>query len=326
MFRALVLNSVDNKTVAKIESLTDSDLPEGDVIINVEYSSLNYKDGLAITGKEKIVRTFPMVPGIDLAGTVTDSTDPRFVKGDVVLATGWGMGETQWGGLSQRVRVKGDMLVPVPTGMTTKQAMALGTAGLTAMLCTQYLLDAGVRSDVGKVLVTGASGGVGSIAVSLLSTLGFSVSAVSGRVAQNNALLTQLGATEVIERTEFESPARPLEKQLWAAAIDTTGGDILAKVLAQMEYLGVVTACGLAASAQLNTTVMPFILRNVRLQGIDSVMCPQAARLKAWQTLFAVIPSYYYDTVTKEISLDEVPAYAQKLMNGEITGRIVVAL
>ncbi|BCL68081.1 quinone oxidoreductase [Vibrio nigripulchritudo] len=324
MFQALVLNQEDKKTIATIESLDDSQLPEGDVVIEVDYSSLNYKDGLAITGKGKIIRQFPMVPGIDLAGTVLSSSDERYQSGDQVVLTGWGVGENHWGGMAQKASLKADWLVPLPKGLSSKQAMMVGTAGLTAMLCVQAILDGGVKPEEGEILVTGASGGVGSVAINLLSVLGYKVAAVSGRVEENGPLLEKLGAARVIERSEFEEPARPLEKQIWAGAIDTVGSKMLAKVLAQMDYNSTVAACGLAGGFDLPTTVMPFILRNVRLQGVDSVYCPYEKRVAAWEKLTELLPESYYEQACTEVTLNDAAKYAEDITNGQVTGRVVI--
>ncbi|UPW20372.1 oxidoreductase [Agarivorans sp. TSD2052] len=326
MFKALVLDQVEKSTIANIRQLNDSDLPEGDVVISVSYSSLNYKDGLAITGKGKIVRNFPMVPGIDLTGTVEQSHDPRYKVGDDVVLTGWGVGEGHWGGMSQKASLKADWLVPLPAGLDGKQAMMIGTAGFTAMLCVQALIDAGITPESGEVLVTGASGGVGSVAVCLLATLGYKVAAVTGRVEQNGPLLTQLGASQIIDRSVFEEPARALEKQVWAGAVDTVGSKVLAKVLAQMDYNGAVAACGLAGGFDLPTTVMPFILRNVSLLGVDSVNCPTEKRIKAWQGLAELLPASYYQQACTEIELEQVTGYADDITNGKVTGRVVIKL
>lgn len=324
MFQALVLNQEDKKTIASIESLDDSHLPEGDVVIDVDYTSLNYKDGLAITGKGKIIRQFPMVPGIDLAGTVVTSSDERYQTGDKVVLTGWGVGENHWGGMAQRASLKADWLVPLPSGLGSKQAMMVGTAGLTAMLCVQAIIDGDVKPEDGEILVTGASGGVGSVAVTLLSTLGYNVVAVSGRVEKNGPLLEKLGASRVIDRSEFEEPARALEKQIWAGAIDTVGSKVLAKVLAQMDYNSTVAACGLAGGFDLPTTVMPFILRNVRLQGVDSVYCPYEKRTAAWEKLTELLPASYFEQACTEIPLIDAPKYAEDITNGQVTGRVVI--
>ncbi|WP_372881034.1 MDR family oxidoreductase [Psychromonas sp.] len=326
MFKALVLEQQDKKTIAEIRQLDESSLPEGEVLIAVDYSSLNYKDGLAITGKGRIVRQFPMVPGIDLTGQVIESKDARYQAGDQVVLTGWGVGEGHWGGMAEKASLKADWLVPLPQGMTGKQAMMIGTAGLTAMLCVQALVDAGIKPESGEVLVTGASGGVGSVAVTLLAQLGYQTVAVTGRVEENGELLKQLGASRVISRAELEEPARPLEKQLWAAAIDTAGSKILAKVLAQIDYDGAVAACGLANGFDLPTTVMPFILRGVKLLGIDSVNCPFERRIAAWKRLSEIMPASYYQQACREIELTEAVECAEAITNGQITGRTVIKL
>ncbi len=326
MFKALVLDQIEKKTIANIRQLDVTDLPEGEVLIAVDYSSLNYKDGLAITGKGKIVRQFPMVPGIDLTGTVEESSDERYKPGDKVVLTGWGVGEGHWGGMAQKARLKADWLVPLPEALDGKQAMMIGTAGLTAMLCVQALIDAGIKPESGEVLVTGASGGVGSVAVTLLAKLGYQVAAVTGRAEKNGPLLKELGASRIIERSELEEPARPLEKQLWAGAVDTVGSKMLAKVLAQVDYNGAVAACGLAGGFDLPTTGMPFILRNVRLQGVDSVSCPTDKRQQAWDRLAELLPEQFYQQACTEVSLEQVPMQAEAITNGQITGRVVIAL
>ncbi|UIP27980.1 MDR family oxidoreductase [Photobacterium sp. TLY01] len=326
MFKALILNQQDKTTQAHIGNIDSNQLPEGDVTVAVEYSSLNYKDGLAITGAGKIIRQFPMVPGIDFAGTVITSSNSRYQAGDPVVLTGWGVGENHWGGMAQQARVKADWLVPLPAGLNAEQAMFIGTAGLTAMLCVQALEDAGITPESGEILVTGASGGVGSVAVTLLSRLGYRVAAVTGRAAQNAALLKQLGAESIIERSELEEPAKPLEKQRWAGAIDTVGSNMLAKVLTQMDYNGAVAACGLAGGFDLPTTVMPFILRNVRLLGVDSVYCPVGKRQQAWQRLSQLLPASFYQQAGQTISLEQVPEFAQAIIKGQVTGRTLVKL
>ncbi len=326
MFNALILNQEDKRTIATIEQIDAEQLPEGDVLVEVDYSSLNFKDGLAITGKGKIIRQFPMVPGIDFTGTVIESGCDRYQAGDQVVLTGWGVGENHWGGMAQQARVKSQWLVPLSEKLNGKQAMMVGTAGFTAMLCVQALLDAGIEPNAGEILVTGASGGVGSVAVTLLSQLGYQVAAVTGRVEQNGPLLEKLGAKRVIDRSEFEEPARPLEKQIWAGAIDTVGSKVLAKVLAQMDYNSAVAACGLAGGFDLPTTVMPFILRNVRLQGVDSVNCPFEKRVAAWEKLAELLPESYFEQACNEINLEQVPTYAESITNGQVTGRVVIKL
>ncbi|HEX4500907.1 MAG TPA: MDR family oxidoreductase [Scandinavium sp.] len=320
--QALILEQHDGKTLASVQPIEESQLPQGDVTVDVQWSSLNYKDALAITGKGKIIRNFPMVPGIDFAGTVHNSEDPRFHAGQQVLLTGWGVGENHWGGLSQRARVKGDWLVAQPQGMDARQAMIIGTAGFTAMLCVMALEDAGVRPQDGEIVVTGASGGVGSTAIALLHKLGYQVAAVSGRESTHD-YLRSLGATRILGRDEF-AETRPLEKQLWAGAVDTVGDKVLAKVLAQMNYGGCVAACGLAGGFALPTTVMPFILRNVRLQGVDSVMTPAARRAQAWERLVQDLPASFYSQSATEITLAQAPEFADKIMNNQIQGRTLV--
>ncbi|HBC3298803.1 TPA: oxidoreductase [Escherichia coli] len=320
--QALLLEQQDGKTLASVQTLDESRLPEGDVTVDVHWSSLNYKDALAITGKGKIIRNFPMIPGIDFAGTVRTSEDPRFHAGQEVLLTGWGVGENHWGGLAEQARVKGDWLVAMPQGLDARKAMIIGTAGFTAMLCVMALEDAGVRPQDGEIVVTGASGGVGSTAVALLHKLGYQIVAVSGRESTHE-YLKSLGASRILSRDEF-AESRPLEKQLWAGAIDTVGDKVLAKVLAQMNYGGCVAACGLAGGFTLPTTVMPFILRNVRLQGVDSVMTPPARRAQAWQRLVADLPESFYTQAAKEISLAEAPKFAEAIINNQIQGRTLV--
>mgnify|MGYP000176299748 FL=1 len=320
--QALLLEQQDGKTLASVQTLDESRLPEGDVTVDVHWSSLNYKDALAITGKGKIIRNFPMIPGIDFAGTVRTSEDPRFHAGQEVLLTGWGVGENHWGGLAEQARVKGDWLVAMPQGLDARKAMIIGTAGFTAMLCVMALEDAGVRPQDGEIVVTGASGGVGSTAVALLHKLGYQVVAVSGRESTHE-YLKSLGASRILSRDEF-AESRPLEKQVWAGAIDTVGDKVLAKVLAQMNYGGCVAACGLAGGFTLPTTVMPFILRNVRLQGVDSVMTPPARRAQAWQRLVADLPESFYTQAAKEISLAEAPKFAEAIINNQIQGRTLV--
>ncbi|MCV1296492.1 oxidoreductase [Escherichia coli] len=320
--QALLLEQQDGKTLASVQTLDESRLPEGDVTVDVHWSSLNYKDALAITGKGKIIRNFPMIPGIDFAGTVRTSEDPRFHAGQEVLLTGWGVGENHWGGLAEQARVKGDWLVAMPQGLDARKAMIIGTAGFTAMLCVMALEDAGVRPQDGEIVVTGASGGVGSTAVALLHKLGYQVVAVSGRESTHE-YLKSLGASRILSRDEF-AESRPLEKQLWAGAIDTVGDKVLAKVLAQMNYGGCVAACGLAGGFTLPTTVMPFILRNVRLQGVDSVMTPPARRAQAWQRLVADLPESFYTQAAKELSLAEAPKFAEAIINNQIQGRTLV--
>lgn len=322
--QALILEQQDGNTVASVQALDESRLPEGDVTVDIDWSSLNYKDALAITGKGKIIRNFPMVPGIDFAGHVHTSEDPRFHAGQQVLLTGWGVGENHWGGLATQARVKGEWLVPMPAGLDGRKAMIIGTAGFTAMLCVMALEDAGIRPESGEIVVTGASGGVGSTAVALLHKLGYQVVAVSGRESTHD-YLRQLGASRILGRDEF-AETRPLEKQLWAGAVDTVGNNVLAKVLAQMNYGGCVAACGLAGGFALPTTVMPFILRNVRLQGVDSVMTPAARRAEAWERLVRDLPESFFTQSATEIALSQAPEYAGKIMDNQFNGRALVKI
>ena len=324
-FKALVLRQQERRTSASIEQFTEDALPEGDVLIAVEYSSLNYKDGLAVTGKGKVVLVFPIVPGIDLAGTVLTSESPAYKAGDRVVITGWGLGERHWGGYAQKARVKSEWILPLPDGLDSRRAMAIGTAGFTAMLCVMTLEEAGVAPDGGPVLVTGAGGGVGSVAVAVLANLGYQVTALTGRPEIHDSL-RDLGATEIIERGTMEEPARPLETQRWAGAVDTVGGKILARVLAETYYRGSVAACGLAAGFDLPATVMPFILRGVSLRGVESVLCPMPRRKKAWERLARDLPMDTLDRFTRVISLEDVPQAAKEILAGKVHGRIVVAL
>ncbi|WP_312214401.1 MDR family oxidoreductase [Pseudescherichia sp.] len=322
--QALILEQQDGNTLAAVQDIADSQLPQGNVTVDIAWSSLNYKDALAITGKGKIIRNFPMVPGIDFAGTVHASEDPRFHVGQQVLLTGWGVGENHWGGLSQRARVNGDWLVALPQGLDGRKAMIIGTAGFTAMLCVMALEEAGVRPGNGEIVVTGASGGVGSTAVALLHKLGYQVAAVSGRESTHD-YLKRLGASRILGRDEF-AESRPLEKQLWAGAVDTVGDKVLAKVLAQMNYGGCVAACGLAGGFALPTTVMPFILRNVRLQGVDSVMTPAAKRAEAWARLVQDLPESFYEQSATEITLEQAPEFASAIINNQAQGRTLVKI
>lgn len=324
--QALILEqSADQHTLANVREISPQQLPENNVTVAVQWSGLNYKDALAITGRGKIIRQFPMIPGIDFAGTVLESADPRYQAGDAVILTGWGVGETYFGGLAEQARVNADWLLPLPAGLSLRQSMIIGTAGLTAMLCVMALEAGGVTPEQGEVLVTGAGGGVGSVAVSLLSQLGYRVVAVTGRT-ENHAYLQALGASRIIERAALSEPGRPLDKQHWAGAIDTVGGQMLANVLAQTTYGGTVAACGLAGGAGLPTTVMPFILRNVRLQGVDSVQAPYAVRQQAWSRLATLLPESFYQQAAQEITLAQAPEYAARLLDNQVTGRTLVRL
>jgi len=322
-FTALVLRETDDGPIGALEQLTDADLPDGDVTIDVDYSSLNYKDGMALSGKGRIVRSYPMVPGIDLTGTVVASESPDFAVGDAVISTGWSVGERYWGGYTQRQRVRSEWLVRRPDDMSALTAMAIGTAGLTAMLCVMAIEDAHVLPGAGPVLVTGAAGGVGSVAVALLSELGFEVTAVTGR-PETQEYLAGLGAAAFLTREEMSEPARPLESEQWAAAVDTVGSKMLARVLAQMKYGGVVAACGLAGGADLPTTVMPFILRSVRLQGVESVVAPTPLRNRAWARLGRDLPADLIESMTEIVPLSQLLERGPSILDGQVRGRWVV--
>ena len=326
MFKALLLTkNPDGATLAEITALDETQLPEGEVLVDVAYSTVNYKDALAITGTSPVVRKFPMVPGIDFAGTVAESSDTRFKPGDAVLLNGWGVGESHWGGLAQKARVKADWLVPMPRGMDARQAMAIGTAGYTAMLCVMALQDRGVTPAAGPVLVTGANGGVGSIAIALLARLGFEVHASTGRMNEAGHL-KQLGAAELIDRATLSAPGKPLQKERWAAAVDSVGSHTLANICASLKYGGTVAACGLAQGMDLPTSVAPFILRGVTLAGVDSVQAPMARRLTAWERLARELPADVLEANTETIALDRVAGLAPRLLAGQVRGRVRVDL
>ncbi|MDN5684636.1 MAG: oxidoreductase [Corynebacterium glyciniphilum] len=320
----MIENGEDNKDYrATLQELDEQQLPDGDVTVRVSHSGMNYKDALAITGSGTIVRSFPMVPGIDLAGEVEHSDNPDYQVGDKVLLNGWGVGEKHWGGMAQKARVNGDWLVPLPENFTPAQAMSIGTAGYTAMLCVMALERHGVTPEQGEIAVTGASGGVGSVAVTLLAKLGYTVVAVTGR-PEEDRYLEDLGATEILGRSGFADAGKPLQKARWAGAVDVAGSHTLANVLAGTKYRGVVTACGLAAGMDLPASVAPFILRGVTLAGIDSVMCPREDRLEAWRRLGEDLDPAKLDMITAEVGLDEAVPTAQKLLDGNVRGRVVV--
>lgn len=321
--RAIVANEREDGVRGQLWDLNTDELPDEDVLVDVAYSTVNYKDALAVTGKGKICRTLPMVCGIDLAGTVKESRATAFKPGDQVLVNGWGLSEKHWGGYAQQQRLKPDWLVRVPESLSLEQCMAIGTAGYTAMLCVHAIEDHGIGPDAGPVVVTGATGGVGSIAVMLLARLGYQVSAVSGK-ADAADFLTQLGASEVLPRDELDRKARPLESERWAAAVDSVGSQTLATVLAQTAYGGCVAACGLAGGIDLPSTVMPFILRGVTLAGIDSVMAPAAKRQRAWGALAELIDADKLSRVYTVEPLAKIPELAAALLAGHIKGRIVV--
>jgi acrylyl-CoA reductase (NADPH) len=323
MFNAILVERDPPPYRAGLKKIDEAQLPAGDVNVRVEYSTLNYKDALAITGKGPVVRHFPMVPGIDLAGTVQHSGNSAYQSGDKVLLNGWGVGESHWGGLAQLARVKSDWLIPLPGGLTTRQAMALGTAGYTAMLCVMALERHGIAPGDGEILVTGAAGGVGSVAVALLSKLGFRVAAMTGRPAEAE-YLGQLGAAEVLGRASYAGAGKPLAKERWAAAIDVVGSHTLANVCASLRYGGVVAACGLAGGMDFPATVAPFILRGITLVGIDSVMRPRLDRVEAWRRLSQDLDIGKLELFTVETSLAQAVERAASLLDGQIRGRIVV--
>lgn len=324
-FRAVVITKGDNGTRAELTAFDEKDLMEGDVTVRVSHSTLNYKDGLALTGKAPVVRRFPMIPGIDLAGTVETSTHSDFKPGDAVLLNGWGTGETHLGAYAEISRVKGDWLIPLPQGLSPAEAMAVGTAGYTAMLCVMALERHGITPDRGPVLVTGAAGGVGSVAIGLLAGLGYHVIASTGRPEEGD-YLKGLGASEIIDRAELSAPGRPLGKERWAGAVDSVGSHTLANVLAQTRYGGAVAACGLAQGLDLPTTVTPFILRGVSLLGIDSVMAPKALRLEAWNRLATQLDRKKLSAITQTIPLAEVIEAGRAIIDGKIRGRVVVTI
>ena len=323
MFRAILIDKDDHGYRASLQALDEARLPEGDVRVRVSHSTLNYKDALAITGKGPVVRQFPMVPGIDLAGVVEESSHADFKAGDAVLLNGWGVGETHWGGLAQQARLRGDWLIPLPQGFSAAEAMAVGTAGYTAMLSVLALERHGVTPEQGEVLVTGASGGVGSFAVALLARLGYRVVASTGRPEEAD-YLKALGAAEIIERGSLSEPGRPLGRERWAGAIDSVGSHTLANVCASTRYGGCVAACGLAQGMEFPATVAPFILRGVTLAGIDSVMRPRADRLEAWSRLARDLDKSLLAPITRTIGLEEAIPVAGELLAGRVRGRVVV--
>ncbi len=322
-FRAIQINKTDDKQTAALVELSDADLMEGDVTVDISHSTLNYKDGLALTAKAPIIRKFPLTPGIDFAGTVSKSENPDYQAGDAVILNGWGVGEGHSGGFAERARVKGEWLVKMPAGMTAAHAMAIGTAGYTSMLSVMALEDGGITPASGEILVTGAAGGVGSVAIAILSKLGYSVTASTGRVSEED-FLKGLGASAIVDREEFNTTPKPLARSRWAGCVDAVGSTTLANVLSQMNYGGTVAACGLAQGMDLPASVAPFILRGVRLQGIDSVMCPRPRREQAWARLVQDLDMAKLDSLTTHIKLDEVIAAGADIMSGKVRGRIVV--
>jgi acrylyl-CoA reductase (NADPH) len=322
-YQALHIEKDDAGYRCALKTLDDSALPEGDVTVQVDYSTINYKDGLAITGKSPVVRKFPLTPGIDLSGTVTESQHPLFKAGDKVVLNGWGVGESHSGGLAQKARLKGDWLVKLPAAFTPRQAMAIGTAGYTAMLCVMALQKHGVTPDKGDILVTGAGGGVGSVAIALLAKLGYRVVASTGRL-QEADYLRQLGAADVMDRAELSAPGKPLAKERWAGVVDTVGSHTLANACASTKYGGVVTACGLAQGMDFPSSVAPFILRGVTLAGIDSVMAPRAVREAAWARLAQDLDTAQLERMTREVSLADAVGLGAEILAGQVRGRVVV--
>jgi len=326
VFKALQLNKSDAGFSAAIVQIDESQLPAGDVLAQIDYSTLNYKDGLAITNKGSVVRNWPMVAGIDGAGTVLESSHPSWKSGDRFIHNGWGLGETRWGLMAERASLQGDWLVPLPKAFTPRQAMAVGTAGYTAMLCVLALEQHGVKPGAeGEVLVTGATGGVGSVAVALLSKLGYAVVAATGKTSEEN-YLKQLGASRVMDRAELSAPGKPLQKERWAAVVDAVGSHTLANACAQTRYGGVVAACGLAQGADFPVTVMPFILRGITLAGIDSVMAPLARRQLAWNRLANDLDPARLEAMIEEVTLAGVAEKAAAMMAGKLRGRVVVKI
>jgi acrylyl-CoA reductase (NADPH) len=323
LFKGILIEKDDSGYRAAVQEIEDSQLPEGDVTVQVSHSTLNYKDGLAITGRGPVVRKFPMVPGIDLVGTVEASSHPDCKVGDKVVLNGWGVGENHWGGLAQKARLKGEWLVPLPEAFSPQQAMAIGTAGYTAMLCVMALERHGVTPEKGEILVTGAAGGVGSVAVAILSKLGYTVVGVTGRPEERDFLMG-LGASDIMERSAFSAPGKPLGRERWAGAVDVVGSHTLANVCATTRYGGVVTACGLAGGMDLPASVAPFILRGVTLAGVDSVMAPRELRLQAWQRLTTDLDLAKLGQIAKEIGLNDVVDTASQLLDGQVRGRVIV--
>ncbi|KGR92326.1 quinone oxidoreductase [Ureibacillus massiliensis 4400831 = CIP 108448 = CCUG 49529] len=326
-FNALVVNKEEENFTVKVQSLTVQDLPEGEVLIQVSYSGINYKDSLASIPNGNIVRSYPFVPGIDLAGVVVSSEDPRFKEGDEVIATSYEIGVSHFGGYSEYARVKADWIVPLPKGLTLKEAMTIGTAGFTAALCVQRLEENGLTPDKGPVLVTGATGGVGSFAISILAARGYQIEASTGKASESE-YLKNLGANEILSREDvYDGKIKALCKQKWAAAVDSTGGEILASVISQIQYGGAVAACGLTAGTKLPTTVFPFILRGVDLLGVDSVYCPMETRAKTWERLSTDFkPTNLDDFIQQEVTLQELPDALPTLLEGKARGRIIVKL
>lgn len=324
-FKALVIEKTDEGQTVSERELNLSDLMEGDVLVDVSHSTVNYKDGLALTGSAPVVRHWPMVPGIDFSGTVISSESSEFSAGDKIVLNGWGVGETHWGGYAERAQVKSDWLIKLPDAFTPAQAMAIGTAGYTAMLCVMALEDHGATPDRGPILVTGAAGGVGSVAVALLSKLGFEVHAATGRLEEAD-YLKSLGAAQIVDRSELSGDPRPLGKEVWAGVVDVAGSNVLANAIAQTKYGGTVAACGLAAGMDLPASVAPFILRGVTLVGIDSVMCPRPRREEAWARLAKDLDGSKLEAMSHTLKLNDLTAIGQEILSGKVRGRIIVEI
>ncbi|HVZ00163.1 MAG TPA: MDR family oxidoreductase [Dongiaceae bacterium] len=324
MFKALMLEEKDGKVASSIQDVDEARLPEGDVTVAVTHSTLNYKDGLILLGQGRLVRQYPHIPGVDFAGTVLESANPAYKAGDPVILTGWRVGENRWGGYAAKARVKGEWLVPMPKGLDAKRAMAIGTAGFTSMLSVIALQEHGMRPENGPVLITGAAGGVGSVATAILARLGYQVVCSTGR-AEAHDYLKSLGAAEIIPRSAVEQPSgRPLESEKWAGAIDSVGGQTLAAILPMMMYHASIASCGLAGGAKFEATVIPFLLRGVNILGIDSVLCPTDRRRTAWARLARELPFDKLDAMTETVKLADLPALAPKILEGKVRGRIVV--
>lgn len=325
MFKAILIEKTDSGQAARIAQVDEAQLPQGNVTVQVACSTINFKDGLALTGRSPVVRSFPMVPGIDFAGTVIESQDPAWRPGDQVILNGWGVGEGHWGGLAEKARVKGDWLVPMPGGMTPGEAMAIGTAGYTAMLCILALEEHGVTPADGEILVTGASGGVGSVAVAILSKLGYTVVASTGRL-EETAYLKSLGAAEVVDRQQFSAPGKPLQKERWAGVVDSVGSHTLANACASTLSWGAVAACGLAQGMDFPSSVAPFILRGITLYGINSVTQPLVRRMEAWSRLAVDLDREKLKAMTREVSLEDAFSLGEQILAGKVRGRLVVKL
>lgn len=324
-FKALVVDEVNGKPVAEIKQLTVDDLPQEDVLIKVDYSTVNYKEGLGFAGLNRIFRIYPIVPGLDLSGTVLESGSPDYKPGDKVILNGWSVGERYWGGYAQLARIRSDFLIPLPEGMDTKKAMAIGTAGYTAMLCVMTLEEAGIKPESGPVIVTGAAGGVGSSAVAILANLGYDVTALTAPGQEpTHEFLKEIGAKSFAGGKEWSEKPRPLETQKWMGAVDTVGTIVLSRLLSEMNYGGCVASCGLAGGSDLPTTVMPFILRGVSLRGVDSVWCPIPRRIAAWERLVTDIPDSALSRINRVIKLEEVPHYTKEILAGKVHGHLIV--